>query len=602
MNKYYAVTRASVRIWITTSLAFGVAWIIGEIIFWRIDLYWTFLLATPGSAIGSLPVLVLLFISLPLVEKLKISNDQKIQYVFVISLAACAMYGLVGAVIFSLPSKFNFSDFLLIVLGITGALFVCATIAILYHKKSLLLFFSSTQIKKHQSPQTSNMETTDTFTDNSSQPSSNKILIKGIITGALILIMMIPTIFINNLVSEREQRQKEVATEVSSKWALGQTLTGPYLFVPYKTFYTNTEGKTIEEHKHLWILPENLHVTGNVQHEIRPRSIYKVLLYRAGLKNNGNFILQIPKDVDQNSIQWKDAKICFGLSDFRGIEERMTINLNGTDYEFSPGLPDDEIEKIGLSAPINLTIDDLGKNIPFAMNLKIKGSGLLHFVPLSGNSDFNLQSSWSSPSFDGNNLPTERTVNDSGFTAKWAFNKANLPFSTVLKDFKFDQSNIAFGVTLLETADQYAKTNRCIKYAILFIGLTFSLFFIVELMQKKPVHPVQYVLIGLALVIFYTLLLSISEFILFDYAYAVAAVATISLITLYARSHFRNWKSAAIFGAVLSVLYGFIFILIRLEDTALLVGSIGLFIVLALVMYASRNIDWYGTNQRQPAV
>ena len=148
---------------------------------------------------------------------------------------------------------------------------------------------------------------------------------------------------------------------------------------------------------------------------------------------------------------------------------------------------------------------------------------------------------------------------------------------------------------MLEPADQYAKTLRCVKYAILFIGLTFSLFFIVELLQKKPVHPVQYILIGLALVIFYTLLLSISEFILFDYAYMLAAVATILLIALYAYSHFNNWKSAGIFGGVLTVLYSFMFILIRLEDTALLVGSIGLFIVLALVMYASRKINWYGT-------
>jgi inner membrane protein len=149
---------------------------------------------------------------------------------------------------------------------------------------------------------------------------------------------------------------------------------------------------------------------------------------------------------------------------------------------------------------------------------------------------------------------------------------------------------------MVQPADQYNKTMRSVKYAILFIGLTFALFFIIEIMQGKPFHPVQYVLVGLALVIFYTLLLSISEYILFDQAYLVASAATVLLISLYAKSHFASWKTAAVFFLTLALLYGFIFILIRLEDTALLVGSIGLFIVLALVMYASRKINWYGAK------
>ncbi|MEO8583110.1 MAG: inner membrane CreD family protein, partial [Flavitalea sp.] len=177
-----------------------------------------------------------------------------------------------------------------------------------------------------------------------------------------------------------------------------------------------------------------------------------------------------------------------------------------------------------------------------------------------------------------------------------------LPFGTVLKNVNLDDLKMDFGVTMLQPADQYAKTSRCVKYAILFIGLTFGLFFIIELMQRKPFHPVQYSLIGIALVIFYSLLLSISEFILFDAAYLIASLATILLITWYAASHFRQWKTAGVFGGVLTILYGFIFILVRLEDTALLVGSIGLFIVLGLVMYASRKINWYGASNETVAV
>ena len=149
---------------------------------------------------------------------------------------------------------------------------------------------------------------------------------------------------------------------------------------------------------------------------------------------------------------------------------------------------------------------------------------------------------------------------------------------------------------MVQPADAYSKTDRSIKYAILFIGLTFSLFFIIELMQKKSLHPVQYVLIGLALVIFYTLLLSFSEFVAFDFSYLIASLATILLISFYAYSHFKSVKTAFVFGGVLSMLYGFTFVLIRLEDAALLLGSVGLFLILALAMYASRKINWYGDD------
>ena len=272
------------------------------------------------------------------------------------------------------------------------------------------------------------------------------------------------------------------------------------------------------------------------------------------------------------------------------------INFNGKKIALNPGLPLNDLDTIGLSAPVEMSFDAIKAGIAFDMQVKIKGSEQLHFMPLSANSKFELHSSWPNPSFDGNVLPNERQVNEKGFDAKWNFNQANLPFGTVLRQGSFNRSNLAFGVSMVQPADQYNKTMRSVKYAILFIGLTFALFFIVEIMQKKPFHPVQYVLVGLALVIFYTLLLSISEYLLFDQAYLIAAAATILLITMYAKSHFTSWKTAVVFGSVLSALYGFIFILIRLEDTALIVGSIGLFIVLALVMYVSRKINWYGST------
>ena len=433
---------------------------------------------------------------------------------------------------------------------------------------------------------------------NESKPNrSNKILIKGAITAALIGIMMIPTVFISDLVRERQARNEAVVKEVDSRWAMAQTLTGPYIYLPYKMVTTDAYNKPEVKINHFFIIPENKQVAGRINHEIRERSIYKVLLYRASLSDQGNFVLQIPKDIMPDQIQWADAKICFGISDFKGIEEKLVIRFNSTDNELSPGLPSNDLSENGLSAPILLSAADLGKPLNYQINVKIKGSEMLHFVPLSGNSHYALESSWPNPSFDGNNLPSDRKVDAKGFSAVWNFNKANLPFGTLLKDFKFDQSALAFGVTMIQPADQYAKTNRSIKYAILIIGLTFSLFFIIELMQSKPIHPVQYVLIGLGLVIFYSLLLAISEFLEFDYAYLIASAGTILLIGLYAKSHFNSWRSSGIFSGVLTLLYGFIFILIRLEDAALLVGSIGLFIILALTMYASKKVNWYGNTE-----
>jgi inner membrane protein len=422
----------------------------------------------------------------------------------------------------------------------------------------------------------------------------NRVFFKGIVMGILILVMIIPTVFVMNLVYERKMRQQEIVREVSEKWSGAQTIAGPYLYVPYKIISRAQNVTVSESTSFFWILPEELNVTGTIDHQLRKRSIYNVLLYKANLKHIGKFIIKIPKDVDSSNVIWNDAQLCYGISDFRGIEEKIVVNFKGNEYELAPGLPSPTISKKGLSAPVALDMADLNQTINVGTATRIKGSEDISFLPLSGNSLFKISSKWPSPSFTGTVLPDERKVADSGFTAQWKFNKANLPFGTVLRETAATDTDFRFGITLLQPADQYAKTERSVKYAILFIGLTFGLFFIVEIKQKKPVHPLQYILIGLALVIFYTLLLSISEFIHFDIAYLVSAVAVITMITLYSKQLFKNTSSSLLTCIILTMQYMFNFILIRLEDTALLVGSIGLFIVLGLVMYASRKIDWYG--------
>ena len=620
----------AILIWALTNIVFAFGFCIctekGSLIYdlQSILFIWIF------SSLFSFPIVILLFIVLPLINRWNLSILNKYYCLIAFCFLCTSSYGLIFSNFFYKQSQDNFQN----LIYSTFALFVPSLLAIAFTHKKINKYFLTTKIDRfmeHNQFQdaekygsTQNSETA-FHTSNANQAtqkrgtSSNKTLFKGLITATLILVMMIPTTFVRELVKERETRQEEVVSEVANGWSGPQTISGPFIFIPYQITTQDTNKKNIIITKQLFLLPENLNVDGNIVPEIRLRSIYKVLLYRSDINTSGNFRITLPKDVDINSLQLSEAKICYGISDFKGIEEKLSINFNGSKYDFTPGFPTKiyetkiskardvdannsdvnatkQVESIGLSANIDLKKEDLSRPINFDMHLKIKGIEGLHFMPLSGNSKFNIKSTWADPKFDGNSLPNYREVNKDGFQAKWSFNSANLPFGTVLKEFNLDKQELAFGINMIQTTDQYSKTMRSIKYAILFIGLTFVLFFIIELTQQKPMHPIQYALIGMALVIFFTLLLSISEFLSFDWAYLIASFSTISLITLYAKGHFKSFKSASIFGSLLTCLYTFIYILIQLEDAALLVGSIGLFIILAMVMFGSRKINWYGEN------
>lgn len=587
------------RIWLLTSLCLSVIVILSMLA--QPSDYWAVILVLfPLFALAfSFPAFIALRIALHFITRYCRSSAGIIYWI--VGLCACisASYALPAVVLFQNALLGNFGFSLFATLLIYVLLMLLAAMLALALSRNILtryaLQFSTSHTTSRHLINTTYMETNQEFVQPSPESGNNKTLIKGLITGVLILVMMIPTIFVYNLVEERQERQKQIVKEVSSKWASAQTLAGPYIYLPYLEYFTGEKGERKSVSKYLLLLPENLSVNGNIVPTSTHRSIYEVLLYSSQLNLSGNFSVKLPEDVPPENIQFDKARLCMGLSDFKGLEEKVSIRFNNGNYTLTPGLPTTEINEIGLSAPLAVNAISIVQPIAFSGTVKMKGSEQLMFLPLSANSQYTLHSSWPAPSFDGNVLPSERNVTDKGFTANWKFNEANLPYSTVIRDGSFKNAATSFGVNMLQPADQYAKTLRSVKYAILFIGLTFALFFIVEVMQRKPVHPVQYVLVGLALVIFYTLLLSISEFLQFDRAYLIAAIATVSLITLYAKGHFGKWGTAGIFAGVLSGLYGFIFVLIRLEDTALLVGSIGLFIVLALVMYASRKVNWYGT-------
>jgi len=232
-------------------------------------------------------------------------------------------------------------------------------------------------------------------------------------------------------------------------------------------------------------------------------------------------------------------------------------------------------------------------NYHFSMNIDLKGSQYIDFVPLGKTTDVDLKSNWTTPSFSGTYLPDSREINTDGFTAHWNILhlNRNYPQSWIGSQYKVGSSS--FGTNLLLPVDNYKKSYRVAHYAILFLVFTFMVFFFVEVLNKVFIHPIQYLLVGIALVIFYTLLISFSEHIMFNIAYILSAILTLFLITGYTAAILKSRKIALLIFGILTLLYSFIFTIIQMEDYALLIGSIGLFLILGIVMYFSRKIDWY---------
>lgn len=431
---------------------------------------------------------------------------------------------------------------------------------------------------------------------------ANRLTIKGIIVGILILVMLIPSAFIFNLVEERGARQDQIIREESSKWASAQNVTGPVLVIPYLEKWETSKGEIESTKKIAYVLPDQLKINGNIQPQKKHRSIYDITVYTSDIALEGSFgsIASYALNIPEENILLQEARLCIGISDFKGIEDQVDMTWDETQLIFNSGLPENDVIRNGLSVAMPAT--DMTTPHNFSMKLRLRGSDRLIFTPIGKTTLATLNSTWVDPSFDGNFLPTDKKISEAGFTANWKVQHLNRSYPQSWKEGRYNIDDSAFWVTLLQPVDSYAKTMRSVKYAILFIALTFGLYFFVEILQKRPVHPIQYILVGLALSVFYTLLLSISEYKQFNTAYAIAAAATITLITLYTKSLFNTWKVSLLFGGLLTMLYGFIFILIQLQDTALLFGSIGLFILLAIIMYYSRKIEWYGKPEIKPAM
>lgn len=423
------------------------------------------------------------------------------------------------------------------------------------------------------------------------------ITFKALVVGALILIMLIPNSMIQGLILERKIRSKEVTQEISEKWSLAQKVTGPILVIPYtKKTIGMGDQEVVTEHT-LYFTPNELNVEVELFPEERYLGIYKTIVYQSLIKVKGNYLSLKDLNIKDSEIHWDQISLMLGISDLRGVANNTKMNLNGNEFEVKAGQWITERGK-ALIFPISKEEIWHGEdNINYSCELKLNGSEKIEFIPVGKNSHVVIKGAWQAPGFIGHFSPAY-TISEQGFEASWNVLDINraIPVKWTEKNIP-TFSDTEFGVHLVETVDHYQQNMRSAKYSMLFIALTFLLFFFVELLTKKKIHPVQYFLVGLALMIFYSLLLSISEQIGFGIAYFIASTATITLITSYTYSIFKNIKTTAILLSLLIVLYAFLYLILQTEDVALLIGSIGLFIILGIAMYASKKVKWYKNNE-----
>lgn len=427
----------------------------------------------------------------------------------------------------------------------------------------------------------------------------NAKTIKAVTIGFLIILLLIPMNMIEDLIRERNYTENEAVNEVGQKWSGRQTIIGPYLNFDYViTHETVVNGKAhvSTEIKNLTLLPDELIIEDSLKTEIRRRGIYEVNVYQSSLILKGTFGPEELKKrgIDIEKIRFKNATLCLGIADMRGISEQIQVTLGDSTYNFESGMNGKEIGYSGVSKIID--IPELEKHVvPYEINLKLKGSQSMFFVPIGKTTQINMQADWGTPSFDGSYLPESHNINEEGFTAKWQVLNLNRSYPQTIMNFSnsSDIKESSFGVNLRMPVEQYQQSMRTAKYAILIILLTFAVIFFVEIMDKKRIHVLQYLLIGLGLCLFYSLLLSMSEQMNFTLAYLISSVLTIGLISLYMRGIMKKKKPALIMGGLLLALYTYIYVLIQLETLALLAGSIGLFVILATLMYFSKKIDWF---------
>ena len=428
-----------------------------------------------------------------------------------------------------------------------------------------------------------------------------------IMVGFLSLFLLIPLEFVKNLITERSQRKQEVVDEVANLWGKDAQFYGPMLKIPYKTIVETevedekTKKTTIQRslsYDFVYFFPETLNNKSIVKKNTSlKRGIYNNVVFTANMNFNGSFAKLNPQKIDikPEDIIWEKAVIVVKTTNLKSIKSDLRIKLNDQLLSFE-SKPAEKNDIYGTLETDFFDYKQLAKkdNLTFSFDMLYNGSNSVAFVPVGKVTTVSIDSDWESPSFEGafSKNDTTFTSNQKGFHADWKVLEINRPFSQQFTTSVPKLSEYSFGVKLIETVNEYQQNERVSKYGFLVIALTFLVFFMIQSVSKIKVHIFQYAMIGLALIMFYTLLISITEHSTFALAYLIASISVIMMIVLYSLSILQNKKFPMFIGVSLIALYTFIYVIIQLENYALLVGSIGLFAILGAIMYFSRKIDW----------
>lgn len=430
-----------------------------------------------------------------------------------------------------------------------------------------------------------------------------------LIMGVILMALNVPLTMMCGIVDEREARRNEVAAAVQSGWGDAQTIGGPVLSVPYRWSWTDSTGRVQSTTATYHFLPEQLEIDGVVDPSTRKRSLFTIVVYTSRLKIRGRFAPPQMSSVRPapDIILWEKATVSLGVGDPKGIARAVDVNWNGQPQRFEPEAGRMGILTSRIEAPAPGLTPERTSASTFEIELEIKGTRELRFIPAGNETTVHLTSSWPHPSFIGS-APDAPRIDAQGFEASWRVPNFARGFAPQWQggDAQVDDElsrhalTSSFGVTLVQPIDIYVQTERAAKYAVLFIVMTFVVAFAWEIVGAALVHPIQYLFVGFTMCVFYLLLLSLAEHAGFDAAYILAATATILLLSWYWSWVLGARRRGAMMGAVMSVLYSYLYLLLRLEDYALLAGSIGLFLMLSILMFLTRRVNWFDLKLGQP--
>jgi inner membrane protein len=429
---------------------------------------------------------------------------------------------------------------------------------------------------------------------------------KFCLIGMLVILLLVPQFLVMALVDERMGRANDVKNEVSRYWGGQQSIAGPFLIVPYTVRQETLQGdQRIEQivERRAVFLPEELSIKGSSQTEVLHRSIFDVNVYTANSVLEGRFLTPDMADVEPNTvaIRWKDAILSLSISGVAGLKDAALLEINGTGkVPFAPstGLPQATANGIHAKLAAIADVQDADKPtkpFTFRIPLNFTGSTSLMFAPAARETKVALSSDWPHPSFSGAFLPADRTVTANGFEAAWTVPHLarSVPNAWSAIDGGFERmSAYQFGVNFYSPVDFYDLVSRAVKYGILFLALSFMGVFVLELFAPHRLHAVQYLFVGIAMIFFYVLLLSLSEHIGFGWAYAASSLATGGMLALYIGRALKSVTSSLLMLGLLLIVYGLLYLILRLEDYALLAGALLGFVALTTIMFATLNVNW----------